>query len=123
MQTQDSNSKNHPHDSSSVVSIRGLVDQRTIPIDIDDPMPNGFQDSAVKESVANRDPLQGGYQDIVDLVEAARSKRKDFKVGTSRPTCFEPDRTVRMDQTSSNIIPPPLRFQSRLKPQQASPNL
>ncbi len=84
----------------------GLENQLTISVDLDDPRQNGFQDS-VEESMADWDPLQGGYQDIVDICEAARSKPGP---GAVQHLCFEPQRTLRMDQTIGNTMPPPLRF-------------
>ena len=78
------------------------VDQCNIFADRDCTLRNGLQDPIG----ADWDPLQQGYQEIVDLIEAARSK----PVASIHPLCFEPERTIPMGQRSGNIITPPVRF-------------
>jgi hypothetical protein len=67
---------------------------------------------------ADWDPLQGGYQAIVDICNEACSK---VASRASRPDIFEPERASALNKTSSNMeqnsaqagMPPPQRFNRR----------
>ncbi len=78
--------------------------------------PNDGVQACVDESLADWDPLQGGYQAIIDIFEEARSR---IAVWESQPNFYEPERAGPMYQTGSagireetllDVMPPPQRY-------------
>ena len=71
------------------------------------------------ESIADWDPLQGGYQAIIDICEEARSRIAAWE---RQPNFYEPERTGPSDQAGgtdnvrhvghffADAMPPPRRF-------------
>jgi hypothetical protein len=103
---------------SACVEQQGLLNQHTQAVDFAGQQQYYLQGRG-EEPFAFLDPLQGGYQAIVDICEAARSK-PEAGAWAIPLHCYEPERSLInefLDETGeySRVMPPPETFRRSRK--------
>ena len=102
--------------SENIVEHQGLQNQHNQAADLACHQ-HDFLQSRAEEPVADWDPLQQGYQAIIDICEEARSKPETWDIPLH---CFEPERSWIngvLDVTGdySLVMPPPEIFRRTRK--------
>ena len=87
-------------------------------------LPQDDRQNSADKFGADWDPLQGGYQCIIDICDEARARRGDWDTQQLQLVhIFEPERAVPIDQakiidnSSLAIMPPPHPFRRRRETQ------